>query len=105
MATIADNNNKVRSGLKLGLDSGILGHPERHILGTIPQHHALCLHQAGKVMVSIRVDIVDVMPVLPHRLSAQENLDLPDQSGCLGWVPHTDWAWTHRVSTVMFQTE
>lgn len=62
MATVADNNNKARSGLELGLDSGILRHPERHILGTIPQHHALYLHQAGKVMVSIIVDIVMSCP-------------------------------------------
>jgi len=53
MATIAGNNNKVRSGLEFCLDSGILTHPEQqHILGKIPQRHALCLYQAGKVMVS-----------------------------------------------------
>lgn len=54
MATTAGNNNKARSGLELGLDYGILTHPEQqHILGTIPQHHALYLYQAGKVMVSM----------------------------------------------------
>lgn len=42
-------------------------------------------------------DIVDVMPMTPHRLSAWENLDPPDQGGCLSWAPHTGWAWTHKV--------
>lgn len=55
MATIADNNEKARSDLELGLDSGILTDTEQqqHIMGTIPQPHALYLYQAEKVMVSL----------------------------------------------------
>lgn len=37
------------------------------------------------------------MPVIPHRLSAQESLVLPDLPVCLGWAPHTGWSWTNKV--------
>lgn len=53
MATIAGNNNKVRSGLKRGLDSGLLAHAAGHILGTAPQDPVLCLYRAGAAMLSV----------------------------------------------------
>lgn len=62
MATIADNNNTARSGLKLDLDSGILTGPERHILGAIPT--ASCSLSVPGWKSDGKHDLVDGMPMM-----------------------------------------